>query len=219
MKSISINLYSIEELSKEAQERAFEKYQYFNVDCVNWYFCEYEDFTEIGKTIGIVIAEDAIYFSGFWSQGDGSTFKSKIDAAKFIEGIEQEKWKEFAPNLEFNFAPCPCDKRVIALIASGAIECNWRTHTPNRGYWIDFDTDYYLPQDSRDFINICRELEKLDGWATEILNRLNRHLYKSLEQEYEYQTSPEALKQTFVANDYLFTEDGKMADRLLNLAV
>lgn len=31
--------------------------------------------------------------------------------------------------------------------------------------------------------------------------------------------SNEALKQTFIANEYLFTEDGKMADRLLNLAI
>lgn len=220
MKSISINLYSIEELSKEAQELAFEKYQYFNVEFWNWYNTQYEDFTEIAKTIGIDIHEDGIYFSGFWSQGDGSTFKSRIDAEKFIEGIKQEKWKEFAPTLEIDFAPCPCDKRVIALILNGTIDCSWHTDTPNRGYWLDFTLDYYWSSVyKRDFPNIDRELEKLDGWVQEILNTLNRHLYKSLEREYEYQTSPEALKETFMANEYLFTEDGKMADRLLNLAV
>lgn len=220
MKSITINIYNIEELSKEAQELAFEKYQYFNVELRSWYDSEFENFIEICKTIGINIAEDGIYFRGFCSQGDGSTFKSRIDAEKFIEGISREKWKEFAPRLEFNFAHCPCDKRVIALILNGEIEYTWSTDTPNRGYWIDFDTDYYwVSQDRRDFSNIFRELDKLDRWAKEILNRLNRHLYKLLEQQYVYETSPEALKQTFIANEYLFTEDGKMAERLLNLAV
>lgn len=220
MKRISINLYSIDELNREAQELVFENYPHFNVECGAWYDCEYYHFTEIAKAVGVDMHEDGIYFSGFYSQGSGSTFKSRIDAEKFIEGIKQKKWKEEAPTLEFDFAPCPCDKRVIALIINGTIDCSWHTDIPNRGYWLDFTLDYYWSSEyNRDILNIESELEKLDDWVKEILNSFNRHLYKLLEQEYEYQTSSEALKQTFAVSEYLFTEDGRMADRLLNLNI
>ena len=113
MKSISLNLFSIDELSQEAQGQAFERYRHFNVEDTHWFEGEYEDFTAICKTIGIMIDKDSIFFSGFWSQGNGSTFKSTIDEVKFIKGIKSEAWKEYAPTLELYFNDCPCDERVI----------------------------------------------------------------------------------------------------------
>jgi len=218
MKTISINLYSIDELSKEAQENAFGKYRCWNVENNYWYDFVLDDFVAICKTIGVDIAVNGIAFRGFWSQGDGSAFKSTINAKEFIEGVSLQKWKEYAPHLDFLFKPCPCDQRVIALLLNEQIECNWGTKIPNRGYWIDIDTDYYWEsQDSRDFSNIYGQLEKLDSWIKEILNVLNRYLFKSLEEDYEYRTSDEALKETFLGNEYLFTADGRMADRLLDL--
>ncbi|MCT3651527.1 hypothetical protein HZR02_08715 [Elizabethkingia anophelis] len=220
MKSISINLFSIDELSQEAQEQAFEKYRHFNVEDGSWYEGEYEDFTAICKTIGVIIDNDGIFFSGFWSQGDGSTFKSTIDEVKFIKGINSEAWKEYAPTLELNFKECPCDKQVIRLIEKGLIECSCITETPNRGYWLETWTDYhFIPSRETELPNIDYELEKLDKWLRECLNRLNNYLYKSLEKQYEFETSDESLKEAFAANEYLFTADGKMANNLLNLAI
>lgn len=220
MKSISLNLFSIDELSQEAQGQAFERYRHFNVEDTHWFEGEYEDFTAICKTIGIMIDKDSIFFSGFWSQGSGSTFKSTIDEVKFIKGIKSEAWKEYAPTLELYFNDCPCDERVIRLIKKGFIECSWSTETPNRGYWLETWTDYhYIP--SRDTLqpNIDYELEKLDKWLRGCLNRLNSYLYKSLERQYEFETSDKSLKEVFEANEYLFTEDGKMANNLLDLAI
>lgn len=65
MKSISLNLFSIDELSQEAQGQAFERYRHFNVEDTHWFEGEYEDFTAICKTIGIMIDKDSIFFSGF----------------------------------------------------------------------------------------------------------------------------------------------------------
>jgi len=50
MKTISINLYKFEELTKEAQQKALEKYYNINVDH-NWWESTYED----AKTIGLEI--------------------------------------------------------------------------------------------------------------------------------------------------------------------
>lgn len=220
MKSISINLYGIDELSKEAQEQAFEKYQNFNVENDNWYDFEFDDFVALCNTIGINIPVNGISFSGFWSQGDGSTFSSSIDILPFINGIRQQAWKDYAPQLTFDFSPCPCTERIINLIRKRLIECDLRTKKPNRGYWIDYHSDYSIGETwEKEFPNIENELTKLDKWIECCLNILNNHLYRALQEQYEYETSPEALIQTFIANEYHFTEDGKMADRLLNFAL
>jgi hypothetical protein len=42
--------------------------------------------------------------------------------------------------------------------------------------------------------------------------------YKSLQNEYEYQTADEAVTEAIEANDYWFTSDGKRASRLESLA-
>ncbi len=220
MKTINIALYSIDELSQEAQEKAFERYRHFNVEDNTWYEGEFDDFVSLCKTIGIDIPANGISFSGFWSQGDGSTFASTINAEQLIKGIGQEAWKDYAPKLDFNFKPCPCDKRVLALISKGYIEYQLSTETPKRGYYIEFWADYsFIPNRGNELTNIENELAKLDKWIEHCLKLLNRHLYKSLEEQYEYETTDETIKETFMANDYLFTADGKKADRLLNFTI
>lgn len=220
MKQITINLYSIGELSKEAQEYACEKYRHFNVDNSHWYDCEFDDFVNLCETIGINIPVNGISFSGFWSQGDGSTFASTINVTEFINGIVKQSWREYAPNLDFDFDPCPCDKRVIGLIEKEAINFIMFTDKPHKGYWITYYSEYdWTDQTGKERKRIGEELRKLDKWAKKCLETLNRHLYKSLQEEYEYQTSDETLRETFEANEYLFTADGKKANRLLGLAV
>lgn len=220
MKRITINLFGIGELSEDAQLAAFEKYRDYNVqDCI-WYDSVLEDFKNICATIGIAIPKKDISFRGFWSQGDGSAFNSSIKAEDFIKGIIVQSWREYAPKLEFEFEPFPCRNWLLALIANGNIDCDMETKIPNRGYWINYNADYiFEPFRSKQYAHIDAELEKLDKWVKRCLERLNAHLYKSLQVEYEYHTSDAALKETFEINNYLFTEDGKMADRLLGLAV
>lgn len=220
MKVITINLYSIDELSKEVQEKALETYRQFNVDDDCWYDLEFDEFTALCKSIGIMISINGIYFSGFYHQGSGSTFESTIDEIKFINGINSKAWKKYDPSLELNFQECPCDKRVIGLIENGFIECNWCTKNQNRDYWIDLWTDYdFIPNRQTELTNIYKELEKLDKWLKHGLNTLNNYLYQSLRELYDFQTSDEALKESFMANEILFTEDGKMAERLLDFAI
>ncbi|MBX2948065.1 MAG: hypothetical protein KF704_02205 [Crocinitomicaceae bacterium] len=214
MKEITLCLYGIEELKSEAQETAFEKNRYINVEFNDWYDLQYLDFDGICESIGVEIPTDGIVFSGFHSQGDGSAFYSIIDLERFLDGIINEPWKVFAHDVELDFTPCPCDRRVLALLRKGSIGYRHYTDIPARGYWINFKSEYDY---SGSFANIENELSKLDDWMTKELECLNKHLYETLENEYEYQISNEAIRETFISNDTQFTGDGNKADHLLDL--
>lgn len=220
MKRISINLYSIEELSPKAQQYAFQQYQYYNITEFNWYEYTFDDFISICKEIGIELSAKDIFYKGFWSQGNGSTFASVIDLLTFIESIQKKSWKEYAPALELDISPCPCDRRIIQLIKAGHISCSLQTKVPMRGYYLEYLSEYSIEAtDQKQYPNIETELKKLDTWVEKCLNVLNTHLYSTLEEAYEYLISNEALTENFMSDQCLFTEDGSMADHLLQFAI
>jgi len=220
MRRISINLYNIDELSIQAQEQAFKRYRHLFAEDSFWYETEFQYFTELCNSIGVLIDRNGISFSGFHSQGDGSSFTSCVDEIQMVRAIESQAWKEYAPTLELYLDECPCDKRVIELIEKEFIECRCMTEKPNSGYWLDIWFEYhFVPFKENDLPNINHELNKFDKWLRNTLKKLNNFLYRSLEKQYEFITSDENLKESFLDNEWLFTEDGKMADWLLDLAI
>jgi len=217
MKTITITLYKIEELSKEVQQSVIEKYHAYNMDNNHWYYFDFDDFVALCRSVGVAIPNEGISFSGFWSQGDGSTFKSTIDIMLLIKGVMLQAWKSYAPKLDFE--QCPCSERVVRLIRRGLITCELKTDRSNRGYRLSYHSEYCIGGfTERLYPNIEAELRRMDIWIEGCLNILNNHLYRSLEDTYNYDTSPEALTEFFMANDYHFTADGEIANRLLDCA-
>ena len=70
MKTKTINVYSFDELSEQAKEKAREWFRAGTLD-YEWWDGVFEDAKRVGALIGIGI--DDIRFSGFWSQGDGAS--------------------------------------------------------------------------------------------------------------------------------------------------
>lgn len=214
MKTIKIPLYTFSELEKETQETALEHFRYTNVAC-HWWESDYEDFINLCSTIGISVNPKEIYFRGFYSQGDGSCFASKVDLLAFIESMQKQTWKSYVPTLELNTESCPISPRIINLIEREVIEMEIWTETSHRYYFLHYRSQNYLYQKSnRDYIRIEEELTKLDKWAKKILERLNDHLYKSLEETYYYLTSDKAVQETIETNEYHFTANGVHTDWL-----
>ena len=77
------------ELSPEAQKIAHENYQ-----PEFWDNCVIEDAKEQGRLRGFEI--DKIYYSGFWSQGDGASWTGTINLTKFLEWEEQQEKRLFS---------------------------------------------------------------------------------------------------------------------------
>ncbi len=74
-----------EALDKRRKEKLIDKHRDANVDHVWWDFT-HEDFKERMKEIGVHV--EKIYFSGFYSQGDGACFDGRVaDWPKFLEAV------------------------------------------------------------------------------------------------------------------------------------
>lgn len=213
MKQITVNLYGIDELTQEAQKIAFEKDRYVNVEYNDWYDDILSDFQFLAEQLGVTIPISGIAFNGFYSQGDGSTFESNINLKQLIGGIATKVWQEHAPKLEFNFPANQCRKSVLNLLQNGIIEYQLCTEK-TRGYWMKFTSEYYY---NGSYPNIESELNKVDDWITKVMECLNRYLFETLRSQYDYLTSDEAIEEFFLANETLFTKDGKVADHLLEL--
>lgn len=219
MKTIQINLYSFEELDDNAKQKALKAYHDLNTD-YNWWEFIYDDFISICDYLGISVDKEAIHFEGFYSQGDGSSFGAEVDLSKLLKSIKIEGWREYAPKQEFGFTLPDMDNRVRTLVNDGKIDLSPRIIPRQRGYGVvvdlgtDFQSDYHKNHDL-----IYGELDKLEKWLNGIAEILNAFLYRFLQNEYEYQTTDEAIAESIEANDYCFTVDGNKADRLEKIAV
>ena len=83
MKTISINLYSFDELSEEIQQKVIEKNYYINVD-YGWWEFTYED----AANIGLKLTEFDID-SGNYCKGEFTLSVSEVAANIFSNHGEQ----------------------------------------------------------------------------------------------------------------------------------
>ncbi|MFA6083444.1 hypothetical protein [Mucilaginibacter sp.] len=217
MKTIHLKLYSFSELDEKAREKALAELSGINVD-FDWWDFIYDDVIAIAKTIGITINPKRIYFRGFYSQGDGSTFSATIDLPGLWEAISKENWKSYAELARLDFALPDMDRRIIRLLKEGKLDVNPKIEQPRNGYYVRTELNACLPCNGNEYPLIEKQLEILEKGLQEIANMLNDHLFYSLREEYEYQTSETAVKETIESNEYWFTSDGKTATRIDNLA-
>jgi hypothetical protein len=217
MKTIQLNLYEFAELEEPAKEKAIEADRYINVDDQWWDFA-YDDFIGICQTIGITVDKATIFFRGFYSQGDGSGFVAEIDLPVLLDGIVKQKWKDYAAKLELNLAVPEIDRRVVKLIQESKLDTTPQITHPHRAYYVKAELNENLPYSFHGYVQIEKQLDLLEKGVQQIADKLNRHLYKSLQNEYEYQTDEQAVTEAIEANDYWFTADGKKASRLESLS-
>ena len=190
-------VYKFDELSDEAKERAVEKWNENGLD-YEWWDVIYEDAKTIGALIGITIKD--ISFSGFWSQGDGACFEGSYEYRKgSVKAV-----KEYAPQ-----------DQELHRIAKDLQKVQRQNLYGLKAYIKQTDFHY-----SHEFtVSIAVENERSNSYeveketeeaVAEILRDFMRWIYKSLENEYEYQSSFEQVAETIRINDYEFTENGEM---------
>jgi len=82
MREFTTNLYGFKELTLEVQQRVIDASRYFWVEYAGWYEFTFDDFEEVCKCLGVEIARGRqgsrdIHFSGFCNQGDGASFEGQ----------------------------------------------------------------------------------------------------------------------------------------------
>jgi len=182
-----------------------EKYLDINVQH-NWYDSIYESFRDDMLAHGIKV--DEIFFSGFWSQGDGACFEGSV-----------YDWELFLQSIGY-------DNPALIQLATD----NWSTTVKHRGHYYHenctrFDHEWhlpepdgnladelfidyysrYLPDDVRGMVWISMlktvDYSKLEEHIEDAFRDHMRTLYCTLEAEYEYLTSDEVVWEAIVANE------------------
>ena len=207
---ISTTVYCIDELPACAKDRARTWYREGGFDH-DWYDAVYEDFQRIAEILGIRLKtrttrlvggrtrqDPCIWFSGFWSQGDGACW---------------EGWYSYRKSAAADLrAYAPQDKTLhrIAETLQAAQRRNFyqlRAEVSHRGtYYHAFTMTVSVTRDSSAAAEVIGDADVV---VTEALRDLANWLYRQLEQEYDHLTSDEAMDETLVVNGYTFTTEGR----------
>ena len=185
MKTIEIQLYKFNELSKESKEKALKNYSNINEN-MDYDYIIYEAVREL-TTAGFLNAK--IEYSGFWSQGDGLCFDATIDVSKFAETSNE--------------------KRIAKLIFDGSIE-EFTIEKTSFANHYSHEKTRYIDHSKTGRENIDKVMETLENKIESIRLQFCNKFYNTLEDAYDYDNSEEAIIETFDMNDYDFTENGKI---------
>lgn len=199
---VCTTVFQYAELDEKAKENAREWYRRASSDDEFWKECVIEDVTDTAASFGIRI--DQVYFTGFWSQGDGACFSGHYEYQKGW----QKKFHEI-------YTPGDTNYDKLLNIAKGLqdiqrkyfykMSCDikhsghyYHEHCIDVTDYLDGEDVWYLDTNVNDFKQV-----------TEYLKDYMRYIYKQLQTEYEYQNSDEQVVEAIEANEYTFTKSGK----------
>lgn len=218
------SVFTFEELPEDIQERALDNLRDINV-YYEWWKYTIDYYKEELEKAGFKNAE--ISFSGFWSQGDGASFVADCDAQRILNSMffenegqiawlikkgltekameELKRWNLWFAMAENNGSIHFSIKRNYSRYShentiSPGVEIDYDYHDNgvwNNGVWESV------------FMNKVNQ-EKLETMFEEYVRDWCRKIYKGLEEEYEYLTSDNCVRETILANEYFFTENGEI---------
>ena len=209
---IEITVYRFDELSEAGKDNARAWYREGAFDD-DWYDAVYEDFQRIAEILGIRLRtrtsrlvgggaseSPSIWFTGFWSQGDGAAWEGSYSFSKGVSSAIR------------SYAPKDRELHRIADALLDIQRCNFyqlQADVRHRGnYYHAFTMAIDVTRESPVGQDMTEDAEST---VTDLLRDLARWLYRQLEQEYDYLSSDAAVDEAVLANGYTFTESGRRA--------
>lgn len=222
--------FKFSELSDRAKAHARDQRREWNVE-LDWWDSTYDDAVDIANMMNISIdtrtvklygggirQEPDIFFTGFWSQGDGACFSgrwspadSPIDLLNKVmaHAPQDERLHEIA----FAFAELS-ERHGPEGEENGAVSVRiTRSGNYCHEYSVDIDVEFFEPRELNDFqmmtweaLRRGRGMDTFEDDVKEALRDFMRWIYRQLEAEYEWLTSDEAIDEALA--DITFDEDG-----------
>ncbi len=186
--TIQHTVYTFDELSPEAQQKAIDDLRDINTD---YDFYNYSDtYTDIASEYGICLYTSDLCFDLYrntWLYIDNHDH-ARSGKTSYIDDMTKY-----------------LKKAGIDLRTKDA-----RTLLDN-GFTLD--TKHYGGGDGRSFINTdyCNISDDTEQKLQETIDELCNKIEHALKKEYEYLISDEAIKETIISNEYEFYIDGKIA--------
>lgn len=195
-----VKVYSLEDIKSnpELLEKVIEKHRDINV-YFDWWDFIYENFKEYNDEYFDI---EKIYFSGFWSQGDGAMFEYSDISNKlrdiFIDGLDLSPMRKGWLRNNASVSGKGVQRGLYYHEKSCSHSIYWEVDNGDL-YW-DRPLYQWIESFANDFENFIEELYV----------NLCADLYSTLEKEYTHLTSDESILESLEINDYEFTEDGNI---------
>ena len=212
-------IYKFNELSEKAKEKAREWWRSGSALETDWEEQTIDDMKEAGRILGIEI--DKIYYSGFWSQGDGACFQGHYQyCTNWLQQLTEQygecKFRDSLQaigqnlhNLQAEYGYC-----ISASVRHGG-------YYYHKGCTVfDVTTDivqhcehFGLSDDQATYdaseTKLNNAFPDIESGIKEFLRDFMDLIYKQLEQAYEYNQSDSCVDENIISNDYDFFESGK----------
>ena len=182
--TIMTEVFKFDELDDSAKTKAREWWRQASAGDIYWSECAIDDAKKIARMLGFNI--EHVYFSGFWSQGDGACIVGTW-AAKDVKAAELRAY-------------APKDRELGSI--RKAMRAFARAHRGNTAN-IKHQGRYYHEH------SVSIEADQGEEAFAEIARDYMRWIYRALEREYEYQNADEQVDDNIRANEYTFTADGR----------
>lgn len=186
-------------MDSESRDELLERFRNINVDYTDWFECCFSDFREDMKAKGIHVG--SIYFSGFWSQGDGACFEGNLigDGQAYLDVHHADQF--------------PMIRKLLEADGSVTVQC---VHTGR--YCHEYCTEFTFDNDRFHHVmdavdefreatleawdrQLEKEMQEFEEATTEQWRVYMREIYRRLEKEHDYLTSDEAVWEAIEAND------------------
>lgn len=205
---IKTTIYRFDELAEAAKDKARGWYREGTMS-EDWHEFFYENFETIAAMLGVQLNTQAvrlygggtretprIYFSGFWSQGDGACFDARY---RYHPGAVKAIRQHAAQDSELHTIADTLQSIQRRNFFQITADITHRGH-----YYHEYAMEIVVNRESPQSVTA-----KDEQGIAEALRDLARWLYRQLEREYEYQTSDAAVDEAILANEYTFTLDGR----------
>ena len=194
MRVVETKIYTFEELAEDSKQTAIENHRDVNT-YDGWWEPIFEGITEQAEQAGFHVGN--IYFSGFWSQGDGAMFEYTTVGDtllnKFVDQLDlsplRKQWlrsQTFAQGRgdhSGHYYHENCCSHVIDFEPN----FGWQSNFSN---WIEGFADQYEEFVIAEYKSLCRELySRLDTYNDEL-------------------STDEAIADAIIMNEWEFDEDG-----------
>lgn len=209
--------YTFDELPNDVQLSVLDKYRGWNIDDQNFWAESIErDFIEKLSNQGFTVEKkkwhsDAkeekpcIYWDVSCCQGSGASFEAEVDLEKYIKANLQDlikaRYNIFTLREIINNDPSISDWEVEPVhIEQGS---NHYVHEMTMRIILDWRGDGF-PE------GVEKTLDRLRDGILEDARSLAKEFHRQLNNERDYQSSDECLRESFKANDTKFNLEGKM---------
>lgn len=201
-----ITVYQFDELSDKAKEKAREWYRDGQLD-YDWWEFVYELADTAAKHLGIDIDRKdkhtpAIYFSGFWSQGDGACFEGSY---RYKKGWRSALLHEFGPGDTLN--------ELLSIGQSLQAAQARQFYKLEATCWChgSYQHSGCMSVDVTHADSLYRDVGDAEDELRDALRAFADWVYDCLESEHDWLTDDEQVDESIRANGYEFLENGSLA--------